>query len=476
MKSSDFLIEYKISPSVLINKAYNISALVGIECEMCVPNVIEKSRKKDYSKDERCIDIYSIINFFSIGNYNSSYIIKHLEKTLTYDYDKWWDDKNEDDWYSYGKSEVIDNYEKNSDLPENELADEVDMLNDERGDTYKELKKDWLDNNTWYNKDRFENEWLENIGLRNMSDVKEEYDLEWVYYREDYDDNINFDKVSSSFQKVTGIVPTISQTYHGVERTNSRYIIEPDSSILCDSDKDAGLEFISPPISFSEMVIYLQKIFNWAKHYGCYTNESTGLHINVSLTNFNKANLDYLKLLLLLGDKYVLSQFNRLACRYCESSLDKLFYSLNKSNDFINHILNNFKKNFDDTARSLSKMYTAHNKYSSVNIKDNYIEFRSVGGNWLNYNIQFLESTMARFIVILDAACNPTKLKQLYLKKLYILLSPYMRSAEEKQYGKYLANYLSTRQNQADITTHLSQLINSKYRKQTAGQKLPLPQ
>jgi hypothetical protein len=65
-------------------------------------------------------------------------------------------------------------------------------------------------------------------------------------------------------------------------------------------------------------------------------------------------------------------------------------------------------------------------KYTSINTKNGYIEFRSPGGDWLDENFDKIESTLMRFTVALSAAINPEAYRKEYLTKLYKVLSPDM--------------------------------------------------
>jgi hypothetical protein len=63
-------------------------------------------------------------------------------------------------------------------------------------------------------------------------------------------------------------------------------------------------------------------------------------------------------------------------------------------------------------------------KFTSINNKGNYIEFRSPGGDWLEEDLSKLTNTLLRFVVALDAANDPNKYRDEYAKKLYKTLSP----------------------------------------------------
>jgi hypothetical protein len=83
------------------------------------------------------------------------------------------------------------------------------------------------------------------------------------------------------------------------------------------------------------------------------------------------------------------------------------------------------------------------NKYTSINTKEGYVEFRSPGGDWLNANFDKIESTLLRFVVALDAATDETKYRDEYAKKLYKLLAPSDDSTNTMQYfAKFAAGEL----------------------------------
>jgi len=66
------------------------------------------------------------------------------------------------------------------------------------------------------------------------------------------------------------------------------------------------------------------------------------------------------------------------------------------------------------------------NKYTSINTKDGYIEFRSPGGDWLGEyaaDPDKIKNTLLRFTVALDIAMKPELYRQEYMKKLYKTLS-----------------------------------------------------
>jgi hypothetical protein len=185
----------------------------------------------------------------------------------------------------------------------------------------------------------------------------------------------------------------------------------------------AGLEFISPPLPLAEMVSDLQKVVKWAQRMGCETNESTGLHMNVSIPNYSLDKLDYVKMALFLGDEWILSQFGREGNTYCKSALSTIKQKAANNPDLA---LRAFEKLGEHMNLMASKLVHSGNtdKYTSINTKDHYIEVRSPGGDWLNEDLGKLTSTLYRIVIALDAACDEQKYRQEYMTKFYKLMSP----------------------------------------------------
>ena len=169
------------------------------------------------------------------------------------------------------------------------------------------------------------------------------------------------------------------------------------------------------------MVEQISKVKKWADGYGAYTNKSCGLHINVSIPGFDLKKLDYIKLALFVGDDYVAKQFDRLGTSWCKSSLEEIKKKAKSDPDKIPAYLDFVRQGLGQLASKLIHSGET-DKYVSLNTKDNRIEFRAPGGDWLNTDLNKLTNTLLRFVVALDIAMDPNKDKREYVLKLYKLL------------------------------------------------------
>jgi hypothetical protein len=501
------LFEVEMSPSNLKKLAKNIDAKVGMEFEMIVPNVEDDDDddEPDYPDPEmdnlyepaRSID--NIVEFFNNRDYNDRRVITRLRAILEEKYKEYSKQFVEKAWEKTGKIYLLNWIRKNVDassiadyldLPEDLLGDRVPTKEDyeevadeewERpgnaaGHNYYDQAYESFENGTsipnyYYDEeddesdsdenseyiygydadDADEETFLESIEINDMQDVYNHTlnnnnllgwpswtDPEPVYNNNGGD---SIEEVASKFEDAVGRGVNWSTSYHGARRTPYKYCIEPDSSLTAKSG-DRGLEFISPPLPVDEMFDDIAKIKEWADDVGAYTNESCGLHMNVSVPNYSKSNLDYVKLAILSGDQYVLDQFGRVANSYCESALDLI---KNKAKDYPQETERLFEKLRSNVEEIASKII--HNgstrKFTSINTKENWVEFRGPGNDWLNSNFNKIENTVLRFVVALDAACDPQKYRKEYLKGLYKLLKPKDPKSEMSLFARYLAGELN---------------------------------
>ena len=447
------LFEINMRPKNLEQLASQIQGVrVGMEFEMCVPRAGEREQESEPEREREDEDTRSfrhIENFFMAGN-NSRYSVSRLMDKLE---DRWrgWTANQIELMWDKDKKEFISDYLYNNDVDGakgmsdeefEELVDKTLDYSDENYSTifdeYSELKYDELT----------EEEFLEDEGLETMLDVYNEYDhiVDWPYWTEPENissPELSGEDVAEGFSRRVGVNAVYSTgRYRNVNKTDWR--VEPDGSISTDDDDtDAGLEFVTPDggLPLDVMLEKMDLVKKWADDTGCYTNSSTGLHISVSVPNFSRLTVDYVKLVLLLGDNYVLDVFNRSSNTYAQSSFDYVNRAVRNKPNVIPEIFDKMRRYLAHLgAQSIASANTG--KYFSVNFKDKYIEFRSPGGDWLDDKFwNEVKPTMLRFIVALDAASNPNKYREEYLKKLYKLLEKHTQKQGDitQLFAKYVA-------------------------------------
>jgi hypothetical protein len=152
------------------------------------------------------------------------------------------------------------------------------------------------------------------------------------------------------------------------------------------------------------------------------------------------------KLILFMGDKYVLDEFGRAANTYAASALEKLRdvqtarrrgvqeqeQTRTRGQEKTAAAMDLMRKNLIELAARYVQDSVGQSKYTSAHIKDGYIEFRSPGGDYLSMDSgdeDALQNTMLRFARAMSLAGRPDLERKEYSKKLYKLLSGF-RGAE----------------------------------------------
>ena len=459
----EYISEVKMSTANLRQLAAKTGAQAGMEFEMIVPNIetdVEPEYEPDYDQDRRSRSFSDIEDFFNDGDYNGRGDIRRLMEALSEAYQEWKMDQTANDWDRNG-IDFLRDYIENNDLfdrdealgtARDEFADAnpdipldseeaqqgisarvseleeqfVEQEMDSQGRIYNDAFTEFADDK--------DEEYDEAEFLRDnhpyMTDIQNNFDISWPYYydiNDGQDGEMDVDQVADDFSNSIGKPVNASRSYHGARREAGHYVVEPDGSLEGDNPGDAGLEFVSPPMPIDEMMSDLNKVRAWAGREGCYTNDSTGLHINISVPNYSLDKLDYVKLALLMGDEYVLELFGRSGNTYTKAATGKIRDALRKNPDLAPVMMDKMRDHMEDLAtKAIHSGIT--DKYTSINTKTGYIEFRSPGGDWLDANFDKIENTLLRFTVALSAAIDPEAYRQEYLKKLYKLLE----SSQEK--------------------------------------------
>ena len=451
--TEDELFELKMSPSNLARMAKDIDARAGLEFELVIPDFEgeqeELDPEPDYDMDER-FPVgrgwrREVIDFFRGGDSpNSTGYIERQLTDLEENFYGWFDDE----------SENFINSDEGRERALEIAADNVSEDDYETTEQYEAALIEYIDNNGDNIRDTLLDEYredmdshweryLEEENLTTMSDFSSAYNLDWPYwmYPERDGGNFSVDSVAQDFSDAIGRPVTVSSSYHGATRRAGHYAVEPDSSIEGD-DGEGGLEFVSPPLPIPEMLADIDKVVKWASRIGAYTNESTGLHMNVSVPQQDQ--LDFVKLVMFLGDNYILEQFGREGNHYCQSMLDKIKSIARSSPDRVDEMLRQFQGGLNQLASKMVHTGST-SKYSSINVQSNRVEFRSPGGDWMGEYASDpgkVKNTLLRGVVSLGVATDPTAYKQEYYKKLYKTLSQGREDSSIEYFAKYAAGEL----------------------------------
>jgi len=522
MKITDVqLDEVKMSPTALMQFMSSPEAkgvMIGFEAELCVPNIRGEAEdsEPDYDQDERIpesLDIGDLKDWFSETHSRRDSVWERIES----DFMDWSSDK-EADWVgdrSHDRAMELaqDNFDQESGVrqfasadgmtdeeidrmieeynrapgfahPRNEneyeekhplyakykeYADQAhDMMIDSVED-YIEEAEDELRDEFWNGSDAPSlGEYFHANGIRYFEGVANEYGLTWPYYTdpEETADAFDVDWVKNNLvdkiTDITGFPVKVSTGYHSQPR-GAYYIIEEDSSLRPSESEDGAFELVSPPMPGLKALVDLRDVLGMLKNdHGAYTNRSTGLHIGVSLKSQTTNDIDFIKLVLFLGDEYVLNIFGRLSNTYTKSSLDKIKGRLKLlSTDQVTEFLNAMKDGMNGVAE---KTFYKRNdeRHMSINMRDQYIEFRSMGGPRYMDELDDVIETVLRYVRAMTIAADPNAYKEEYARKLFKLITTGNAkddvSSARDLWARYTAGMLDKSQLRAQLAGRKEQL------------------
>jgi RNA polymerase sigma factor (sigma-70 family) len=307
------------------------------------------------------------------------------------------------------------------------LDEEVETSISKQDGYYDQALDDFRDN---YSGD--DDSFFSDVDLRWMSDIANNYNLDWPYWTGGSSSNNgsrDWDEIGAELQQVVGMPVKVSSNYHSTPRKEGQWIIEPDGSLdPDDKSEEAGLEIVSPPMPLLMAIAKLKEVTDWANDPNggnAYTNRSTGLHMGVSLP-VRGGDVDYVKLILFMGDKYVLDTFGREANSFTASALNKLQQNIKGGKSDPAGVVELLRHGLTELAFKELQKGVGTSKYTSAHLQNGYIEFRSPGGDWLakaDEEIGILENTMMRFARAMQIAGDPGADRQEYAKKLYKLVT-----------------------------------------------------
>lgn len=410
----------------------------------------------DYNEDRSAGGIDDIVDFFSDGPYSdmSRRDIERLREELMERYFDWVNEKISESWDNEGYEYLSDFINDNDEFDEDEARDEAeaevadredldddqkesvinDMVNSKRERFIQSVWDDGITNSIYeaaYQEysDEMQNEyndgdWVDDMNWA-MSDVENEFGLSWPYLEyEQTEGGFNEEsaqRLADDLADKLDVTTTVSGGYHGARRDATTWIFEPDGSLETDDSEDMPVEIVSPPMPLKDALEILPKFFAWAESNGAYANKSTGFHMSVSMPDHQGAKLDYTKLALFLGDEHVLKEFGRAANTYAASAVKKIKQRINETN--VEEVMNRMREHLDQFATQAVATPTGFGKYTSINPKGKYIEFRSAGGSDYFRDMDKIQNTLMRYARATSLAMDPTAEKAEYAKKLYKLLS-----------------------------------------------------
>lgn len=242
--------------------------------------------------------------------------------------------------------------------------------------------------------------------------------------------------------------------YHewGGDTTQDYWRVENDTSI---EGIGAKAEIISPVYSSPrEMIREMFSLFKYFEENNVDTNVTTGLHVTMSMSNEDAGELNPLKLAVLLGDQYLLDQFDRRDNSYTVSQMDKIESFLKsrsrymKSQDETDEL--DDRSNISEIEEIISAGLDM-GKFTSINFKSNsnpagnqLVEFRIAGNRRYHLDSDKVSKAVVRYAATLQAAYDPNAYRSDYLKAIQKLIDKAKDGVTDRELKKTLGGKIPT--------------------------------
>lgn len=213
-------------------------------------------------------------------------------------------------------------------------------------------------------------------------------------------------------------------------RPNSQMWSLHEDGSLFSKDNDFGIELVSPPLPLNAAMKHFKDVLKYIRTHAK-TNQTTGLHINISLDKNRMEKLDLFKFLLLLDNKKALKQFNRLKNQYSspiemDHFLHKALWNIYSSpskykkidpTELKNKLIDAAMNKLHSVIKRSFSSYNFNSHYKSVDIsklKKGYLEIRIVGGKDYQKKSKIIENYILQWVKILMVSTNSKILGDTY--------------------------------------------------------------
>jgi len=230
--------------------------------------------------------------------------------------------------------------------------------------------------------------------------------------------------------KAPVFVSTLSTAKQGV----GEWVMKPDESITGDGEQEhmPNAEVVSPPATLEESLNNMKIVFDWMKKHGHITNESTGLHVTLSIDGVGADNFDFLKMMIFFDENYVAQMFDRLDNEHAtlmRNRLAKYLTAVTSGSTSVTIDPADFMQ-----TRDLSKITAflknlgerlmgTFGKYSSIRSRKNgSFEFRNMGGAGYDRNFENIRSNIVRMAYALTVSKDDKALVKEYITKVANIL------------------------------------------------------
>ncbi len=236
-----------------------------------------------------------------------------------------------------------------------------------------------------------------------------------------------YQRAATSLQQHLGIEDIeIFGEHNETDKSIYSWYIEPDGSIL-DTGQGVPAEIVSSVYRVNTGLRQLERLFSWMRGMGHETDDSTGLHINLSIEGKTRDDYDFLKMLILFDENYTANLFDRLENANTldmRSGLRARLRRLVGSDEPRRVVRGNDMKEILAELRAFGRhLFETFDKYYSINARPSGVfEFRGMGGQHYETKFDSIRKRVVNMAYLLKVGSDDTLMARDYVKKVFEML------------------------------------------------------
>ena len=176
---------------------------------------------------------------------------------------------------------------------------------------------------------------------------------------------------------------------------------------------ELGVEVVTPTMQIGRLIDKIDEVFKWLKKNNCWTDNTCGFHVHVSLIPDKHNEIDPVKLMMFTEEGLVYRDFsdrigNRMAKSLKSGHIDAYKpFSIDSVKELLNDTTSINKVNKD-------KMMGLH----FVDLKKNHVEFRYMGAKDYHTKFEFVKNNVVNYGHWLSIACDKEYKRKDYTRKI----------------------------------------------------------
>ena len=227
---------------------------------------------------------------------------------------------------------------------------------------------------------------------------------------------------------------------------------------------ELGVEVVTPTMQISKLIDKIDEVFNWMKKNNCWTDNTCGFHVHVSLKPDKHSIIDPVKLMLFVEEGLVYKKFEeRIGNGMAQSLKD-----VHLRNDCVfsqKTVMEVLKTNIH--LMSLEKMSGVR----FVDVDQNHVEYRYMGAKNYQNKFDFVKNNVVNYGHWMSLACDISYKRKDYVRKVANIVNKF-NDIWLKLFVHFGQEYLTTTPHEQSTKDKINKILAIKRKKASQIKKL----